>query len=30
MIRACRTLCERIDPGAMTMLLALPDRIGGA
>ena len=30
LIRACRTLCESIDPGTMTTLLALPERIGGA
>jgi hypothetical protein len=30
LIRACATLCERADPGAMSILLALPDVIGGA
>lgn len=30
LVRACRTLCERIDPGGMAMLLTLPERIGGA
>ena len=30
LIRACATLSERADPGAMSILLALPDVIGGA
>ena len=30
LVRTCRTLCERVDPAAMAMLLALPERIGGA
>ena len=29
LIRVSRALCERIDPAAMAILLALPDRIGG-
>ena len=30
LIRACATLCERVDPNAMAILLALPSHFGGA
>ena len=30
LIRACASLCGRIDPSAMAILLALPAQIGGA
>ena len=30
LIRACATLCGRIDPSAMAILMALPSHIGGA
>ncbi len=30
LVRACATLCGRIDPAAMAILLALPSHFGGA
>ena len=30
LIRTCANLCERIDPTAMAILLALPSHIGGS
>ena len=30
LIRACASLCGRIDPAALAILMALPDHIGGA
>jgi hypothetical protein len=30
LIRSCATLCGRIDPSAMAILMALPSHIGGA
>ncbi len=29
LVRACATLCGRIDPAAMAILLALPSHFGG-
>jgi hypothetical protein len=30
LLRVSATLCSRIDPAALAILLALPDQIGGA